>query len=287
MSTSPRTIYDGLRFPEGARWHRGHLWFSDMHTGEVFEADAANGRTPRLAVQIDDQPSGLGWLADGSMLVSSMLKRQVVRLNAAGDQDVFADLSSLTDAPTNDLVVDDISGNVYLGGFGYDLYASAEMRPGPVFTISESGAARTAVEDLIFPNGCVILPGTRTLVVAETWAARLTAFEIGDDGALSGRRTWVDLPEGATPDGLCADLEGGVWVSDIANGRFLRTTTSDGVTDVIDLGQRCAADCVLGGEDGRTLFLLTSNSWIPDETHVRAGRVEAISVAVPGPTSAI
>jgi sugar lactone lactonase YvrE len=284
--TAPEVVYDGLRFPEGARWRGGALWFSDMHTGEVFRADPIGLGAPETVLVIDDQPSGLGWLADGSLLVSSMLKRQVLRLGTDGEVRVCADLSGYTDAPINDLVVDPQTDTAFVGGFGYDLYGGAEQRPGPIFGIDGAGGARLLVDDLVFPNGSVILPGTRTMVVAETWAARLTAFDITESGALVGRRLWAELPEDATPDGLCVDAEGGVWASDVSNGRFLRVVQGGPVTHTISIGDRCATDCVLGGADGRTLFLLTSNSWQPGDTGVRAGRVEAVEVDVPGPPAA-
>ncbi|EXG82733.1 SMP-30/gluconolactonase/LRE family protein [Cryptosporangium arvum] len=272
-------VYDGFRFPEGARWRDGRLWFSDMHTGEVFRADPVAGTPPETVARIDDQPSGLGWSADGSLLISSMTRRLVVRVDPDGVHGVFADLSGFTDAPINDLVVDG-DGRVYVGGFGYDLYGDAPQRPGPIFVLEPAGDARVARDDLVFPNGSVVLPGSRTLVVAETWAARLTAFTITGDGDLVDRRVWAPLPAGATPDGLCVDAEHGVWVADISNGRFLRVTEGGEVTDEIDVGDRAPADCVLGG---RTLYLLTANSWQPSETGIRAGRVEAVEVSVPGP----
>lgn len=279
---SPSTLYDGLRFPEGARWHDGLLWFSDMHTGEVFRADPDSGGAPEVVARIDDQPSGLAWLPDGSLLISSMLRRVVVRDDLHGHQSVYADLSALTDAPINDLVMD-TTGTLYIGGFGYDLYADAPMTPGPVFAVAGPGEAMVVESDMTFPNGCVILPGTRTLVIAETWAARLTAFGLAADGSLSGKRVWAALPDGSTPDGLAVDAEGGVWVSCITNERYLRVVAGGEVTDVVDVAGRCPADCVLGGADGRNLYLVSANSWLPAETEVRQGRVDVVRVEVPGP----
>ncbi|GEP35136.1 gluconolaconase [Nocardioides szechwanensis] len=276
------TLYDGLRFPEGARWHDGRLWFSDMHTGEIFRAFPDSDELPEVVTTIDDQPSGLAWLPDGTLLISSMLKRVVLRDDLKGDQSVYADLSGLTDAPINDMVMD-TTGTLYLGGFGYDLYADAPMQQGPVFAITGPGEASVVESDMTFPNGSVILPATRTLVVAETWGARLTAFDINPDGSLGNKRVWAELPEGSTPDGLAVDAEGGVWVSCITNERYLRVVAGGEVTDVVDVPGRCPADCVLGGPDGRSLFLVTSNSWMPAETEIRDGRVEVVQVKVPGP----
>ncbi|WP_205473646.1 SMP-30/gluconolactonase/LRE family protein [Nocardioides sp. SYSU D00038] len=274
-------IFSDLRFPEGARWHGGQLWFSDMHTGQVFRSDPA-GRTLEEVVVVDDQPSGLGWLPDGSLLVSCMLDRVVRRLGPDGGVSVFADLSGLTEAPVNDLVVDP-AGRVFLGGFGYDLYADAPQRPGPIFRIDPDGTPTVVEHDMTFPNGSVVLPGTSTLVVAETWGARLSAFEIDERGGLVAKRVWAELPEGSTPDGICTDAAGAVWVSSITTSQFLRVEEGGRITKVIDVDGRCATDCVLGGPDGRTLFLLTSNSWMPDETTVREGRIQAVQVEVPAP----
>lgn len=276
----PKALYDGLRFPEGARWHDGMLWFSDMHTGEIFRADAAAGKAPEVAAQIDDQPSGLAWLGDGSLLVSSMLRRVVVRDDLRGHQSVYADLSGLTEAPINDMVL--ARGTLYLGGFGYDLYGDAPQKPGPLFAITEANAVTVAADDLVFPNGSVVLPDDTTLVVAETWAARLTAFDILESGSLGNRRVWADLPDGSTPDGLTVDVRGGVWVSCITNERYIRVVEGGEVTDIVDVPGRCPADCALGGDDGRSLFLLSANSWQPSETEVRQGRIDTVRVDVPG-----
>jgi sugar lactone lactonase YvrE len=274
-------LFDGLRFPEGARWHDGLLWFSDMHTGEIFRVDPGSAKAPEPVAHIDDQPSGLAWLDDGSLLISSMLRRVVVRDDLSGNQSIYADVSALTDAPINDMVLDS-QGTLYLGGFGYDLYGGAPQRPGPIFAITADGTVSVAVDDMVFPNGSVVLPDQSTLVVAETWAARLTAFDIVEGGSLANRRLWATLPEGSTPDGLTVDAQGGVWVSCITNERYIRVVEGGEVTEVVDMPGRCPADCALGGADGRSLFLLSSNSWQPSETEVRQGRIDVVQVEVPG-----
>ena len=279
--TDPSLIFSDLRFPEGARWHDDRLWFSDMHTGQVFKSNPAARTLEEVAV-VDDQPSGLGWLPDGSLLISCMLGRTVRRLGPDGETSEFADLSMLTDAPVNDLVTN-AAGQTFLGGFGYDLYADAPKKPGPIFRIDLDGRPTVVEGDMDFPNGSVILPGTATLVVAETWAARLTAFDIDDSGDLRNKRVWAELPEGSTPDGICVDAAGAVWVSSITTSQFLRVEAGGRVTKVITVDGRCATDCVLGGPAGTTLFLLTSNSWQPTETTARAGRIEAVEVEVPMP----
>ena len=272
--TQTEVVLSGLRFPEGARWHDGALWFSDMHTGQVFRTDPRTYELTEVTT-VPDQPSGLGWLPDGSMLISCMLDRKVVRLCPDGSLSTHADLSSLTDSPVNDLVVDG-RGRTFLGGFGYDLYGDAPQRPGPIFRIDADGTVACVEDDMVFPNGSVILPDTTTLVVAETWAARLTAFDVTDAGDLVDKRTWAALPEGSTPDGICADASGGVWASSIATAQFIRVEAGGRVTDVIELDDgRCATDCVTDGA-GTTLYLLTSNSWQPSDTEVRQGRIETV-----------
>lgn len=283
--SEPSLIFSDLRFPEGARWHDDQLWFSDMHTGQVFRADPARRRLEEVAV-VDDQPSGLGWLPDGSLLVSCMIDRKLRRLDPSGSLTEHADLSSLTVAPINDLVTDG-HGRTFLGGFGYDLYADAPQRPGPIMRVDPDGSAVVVDDDMVFPNGAVILPGGSTLVVAETWAARLTAFDIDEDGSLRNKRVWAELPAGSTPDGICADAAGAVWVSSIATSQFLRVESGGRVTRTIEVPGRCATDCILGGPDGTTLFLLTSNSWQPTETTTRQGRIEAVEVDVPAPSAGV
>ncbi|MDP9164463.1 MAG: SMP-30/gluconolactonase/LRE family protein [Actinomycetota bacterium] len=273
----------GLKFPESSRWHQGALWFSDMLAGQVFRLDVESGHLEEV-LAIDDQVSGLGWLPDGSLLVSCMLSRTVRRKAADGAVEVFADLSEWTAWPINDLVTDS-TGQTYLGEFGYDFYAGAPPRPGAVYRISAAGAVSLAAEGLHFPNGSVILPGTSTLVIAETWGAQLTAFDISPDGQLANRRVWARLPPGCTPDGICVDVDRAIWVSSILTGEFLRVEAGGAVIDKIDAGGRYAIDCVLGGADGKTLFLLTSD----DPTHGKpgeaSGRIEAVSTSVPGPVT--
>ncbi|WP_179272945.1 MULTISPECIES: SMP-30/gluconolactonase/LRE family protein [unclassified Rhodococcus (in: high G+C Gram-positive bacteria)] len=284
MSDDLTVLLEKLRFPEGSRWREGRLWFSDMHTGEVYSVDPVNGDA-QVFTTLKGQPSGLGWLPDGDLLISSMLDNRVVRVDSEGRQSTWADLSDLTDLPTNEMVVTQ-DGHVYLTGFGFDLYNDAPKAGGPLFHISPTGIASVAADGFIFPNGSVVIPGTRTLVVAETWGEKLTAFDIEDDGTLTNRHTWAELWPGATADGTCVDNEGGIWISSILEHKFVRVVEGGAVTDTIDVGDAFAVDCVLGGVDGRTLYLSTSDSWQPAETELSwAGRVLTTRVAVPGPTT--
>lgn len=268
-------VFDGLRFPEGCRWHDGRLWFSDMHTGTLYSADPATADL-RREFTVDARLSGMDWLADGTLVVSSMLDRLVLRRRPGGDVEMHADLSAVTPYPTNDLVVDP-TGRIIVGGFGYDLYGGGEQAPGPLIGISPDGEVQLLADDLVFPNGMVILTDG-TLVVAETWAARLSAFDIGTTGALENRRVWATLPAGSTPDGICRAPDDTIWVSSILDGRFLHVAEGGVVTERLELDGRLAVDCVLG-DDGRTLLLSTANSFQPEETEVRQGRIERIRLS--------
>ena len=266
-------VFDGLRFPEGCRWHEGRLWFSDMHTGTLYSANPDTADL-RIEFTVDARLSGIDWLPDGTLVVSSMLDRKVLRRRPGGEVEVHADLSAVTPHPINDLIVDR-SGRIIVGGFGYDLYGGGEQQPGPLIGIGTDGSVEVLADDLDFPNGMVLL-SDGTLVVAETWGAQLRAYDISDSGALENDRIWAALPEGSTPDGICSDAEDAVWVSSIVNGRFIRVREGGEVLDTVELDGRLAVDCILGGADGRTLLLSTANSFQPAETEVREGRIERL-----------
>lgn len=276
---TPDPLISGLRFPEGSRWHEGRLWFSDMHTGQVLALDPDTTELTEMAV-LDGQPSGLGWTPDGALLVSSMLDNTVYQQGADGTLEPWANVSDLTDWPTNELCVAD-DGHAYLGGFGYDFYDDdATPEPGPLFHIRPDGSAELGASGFTFPNGTVILPGTRTLVIAETWGHRLTAFDLAEDGTLQNRREWAGLWPESTADGIDVDTHGGIWISSIAEHKFFRVVEGGEITHQIDMGDELAVDCAVGGQDGSQLFLSTSNSWQPAETTVRAGRILRVTVEV-------
>ena len=275
-------VVTGLRFPEGNRWRDGKLWYSDMHTGEVFVLDPAVG-TPQLLSTCEGQSSGLGWLADGTFIVSSMNDKTLRAIGPDGSLTVFSDLSTVSDSIINDLMVDEQSGRVYVGAFGFDLYNGAPPELGPLYVVEPDGEPRLAADGFNFPNSAIIIPGTRTLVLGETWGYTLTALDISEDGSLTNRRTWADLPEGITPDGICVDLEGGIWVSALETGEFLRVLEGGEVTDRFQLPGRNAVDCVLGGDDGRTLFVSSADSYTPSITvDTRQGWIQSLRVRVPG-----
>lgn len=270
------TVLDGIDFGEGPRWHDGRLWFSDFHQLLV-RAVAADGSVEEI-VEVPGRPSGLGWLPDGRLLVVSMDDRRLLRHEAGGLVE-HADLSGIAGGPCNDMVVS-ARGRAYVGNFGSDLFRGADPTPARLALVHPEGRVEVAAEDLQFPNGSVITPDGGTLVVGETRAGRLSAFDIGDDGRLERRRVWAELP-GRAPDGCCLDEAGGIWLADAAAAECVRVEEGGRITDRIATGQPCYA-CMLGGDDGRTLFLLTAPSYLPDEVAGRGlGRLEAVRVEHP------
>lgn len=276
MSARPDTLLEGLRFPEGPRWRDGRLWFSDMHAKQVLAVDL-DGRCESI-VEVPNEPSGLGWLPDGRLLVVSMHDRRLLRLEESGLVEV-ADLSAQAGFHCNDMVVD-ARGRAYVGNFGFDLYGGAAPAPADLALVHPDGRVEVAAEKLRFPNGSVITPDGATLIVGESFGACLTAFDVAEDGSLHGRRGWARL-ERAVPDGICLDAEGAIWVASPISGGVLRVREGGEVTHRIGVEHQAFA-CMLGGVERRTLFLCTAASGDPAETHVRRGRIECVEVEVPG-----
>lgn len=270
-------LAEGFLFPEGPRWHEGKLWIADMQSRWVLTVDLA-GHTEKVT-EVAGSPSGLGWLPDGRLLVVSMIDRRLLRLDPDGLAEA-ADLSRLASYHCNDLVVDR-QGRAYVGNFGFDFAAGAPVSPAEVILVRPDGQARVVAADLLFPNGTVITPDGRTLIVAETFGHRLTAFDIEPDGSLSGRRVWADL-EGAFPDGICLDAEGAVWVAAPEPGEVLRVREGGMITDRVQVSTRPYA-CMLGGLERRTLFVCTAESSVPGRgRRGTGGRIEIVEVEVPG-----
>jgi sugar lactone lactonase YvrE len=269
--TGTTTLLDGLVFPEGPRWRDGKLWFSDMHAYRVLTVDL-DGNVDAV-VEVPGQPSGLGWLPDGRLLVVSMTDRRLFQLDGA-------DLSRLATFHCNDMVVD-AYGNAYVGNFGFDALTQQPFRPAALVLVTPDGEARVVADDLAFPNGAVITPDGRTLIVGETLAGRLTAFDIERDRSLSRRRVWAQLGA-AAPDGICLDAEGAIWVASPFTAEVLRVWEGGEVSDRIRVATQAFA-CMLGGPQRRTLFVLTAESAVPEEACAsKSGRIEFVEVDVPG-----
>jgi sugar lactone lactonase YvrE len=271
-------ILDGLTFAEAPRWRDGALWFSDFYTHRVLRV-GPQGRMEVVA-EVPGRPSGLGWARDGALLVVSMLDRLLLRF-AGGELAVMADLSVLATGPCNDMVVD-AAGRAYVGNFGFDRHRGESPRTACIARVDPDGRVTRAADDLMFPNGTVITRDGRTLVVAETFANRLTAFDVDAEGALSGRRVFAQL-DGCFPDGICLDADGAVWVADARAPRVLRVLEGGRVERTVPLeAGRCAFACMLGGDDRRTLFVCTNTGSGPAMAEKTDGRIEAVRVPVPG-----
>jgi len=265
MGRETRILTGGLYFGEGPRWHDGRLWLSDFYAHAVKSVSLAGDL--RTEFEIDDQPSGLGWAPNGDMLVVSMTRRQVLRRTPDGQLSVHADLSHIATYHCNDMVVD-AQGGAYVGNFGFNLDEAIAARGVPdvlashptakLAYVTPDGQTRIAAEDMHFPNGPVITPDGKTLILGETLAACLTAFDIGPNGDLSNRRVWAPISP-AVPDGICLDADGAIWVANPVAPQCLRIAEGGQVLETIDTGQACFA-CMLGGDDGRTLFMLTADS---------------------------
>jgi sugar lactone lactonase YvrE len=272
------TLLDGLCFGEGPRWHEGRLWLSDMHAHTVLAVDLDGKREDVL--EVAGKPSGLGWLADGRLLVVSMNDRQLLRREPNGALVTHADLRPFADHPCNDMVVDG-QGRAFVGNFGFDFEHEKEPRTTCLVRVDPDGRATVAATEMRFPNGSVITPDGRTLIVGESFGGCLTAFTIGRDGALSERREWAKL-ERAVPDGICLDAENAVWVASPMSNEVLRVREGGAVAERIPVG-RPAIACALGGPDRRTLFVLSSDTFRAEEAvQKRSARVEITRVDVPG-----
>ncbi len=282
----PTVLLDGLLFAEGPRWHEGRLWFSDMHAHEVVAVDLQGNRETIVAVP--NWPSGLGFLPDGRLLVVSMTDLKLMRLDPDGLA-LHADLSALATGHCNDMVTD-AQGRSYVGNFGFDMLGGADQRDADLILVTpdgpSSGMARVAASGLAFPNGAVITPDGRTLIVAETYAKRLSAFDVAADGSLSNRRLWANVD--GLPDGICLDAEGCVWFAvPRPPGRFVRVAEGGEVKEQIFADDRNGFACMLGGPDRRTLFLLEAFSGRlhqikgPGNARIRAVQVEVEGVGWP------
>jgi sugar lactone lactonase YvrE len=285
-----RLLVDGLHFGEGPRWHEDRLWFSDFFDHAIKAVDL-DGNLEVVLQDPDIVPSGLGWLPDGRLLFVSMVDRTVRRREHDGSVVVHADLSDIATFHCNDMVVD-ASGRAYVGNFGFDLDAflaehgveGALAEPGPpramLARVEPDGAVHVAADGMKFPNGSVITPDGSTLVVAETLGLRLTAFDIQPDGTLANRRVWADLGFHA-PDGICLDADGNIWVANPLAPECVLYAPGGAAIERVETDQPCYA-CMLGGPEGKHLFLLTARSSVAAiASQERGGHVLVTEVAVP------
>jgi len=259
----------GLRFPESPRWHDNKLWFSDIDARKVMTVDM-NGKA-EIIVKTPAFPSGLGWLPDNKLLIVSVNDKRLLRLDPDGLVE-FADLSEIGTHWYNDMCVD-TQGRAYIGNMGYDLWNDPFV-PAEIVLVTPDGNARVVVDNMAFPNGTVITPDEKTLIVGETMKGCLTAFDIEEDGSLTGRRIWSKVK---SPDGICLDADGGIWVASPGTGKVLHVLEGGKITHKfkVSTNQQPYA-CMLGGSDRCTLFIATS------QHNRRGGCIETIKVDVPG-----
>ncbi len=265
---SLRELTSDLCFGEGPRWHDGALWISDMHGHVVYRIDETGLKT--VIAEVPNQPSGLGWLPDGRMLIVSMTDRKIL-VHDGETLEVWCDLSDLAKHHCNDMVVDN-QGRCWVGNFGFDIHAGDEVTGTDLILVEGPGKARIVASELMFPNGTVITPDGKTLIVGESYGACLTAFDITETGHLENRRTWARL-ERAVPDGICLDSAGGIWVASPISHECLRVTEGGKVTERIEVKDQAFA-CMLGGDNGKRLFILTAPNALPDDCkEARAGKI--------------
>lgn len=293
--TAPFTpLVSGYTFFESPRWHDGQLWLSDFYTHQVLRVNLQGEVTPMA--DVPGQPSGMGWLPDGRLLVVSMRERRILRQEADGQLVTHADLSSLAGGHANDMVVDAL-GRAYVGNFGFDLMGGGTPQTATLARVDPDGSVHAVARDLYFPNGSMITPDGQTLIVGETMGNRLSAFDIRPDGSLGPRRDWARFgaPPALTdmgsvlgnlqaaPDGATLDAEGAVWFADAIGHRVVRMAPGGEILASLSTGAQGAFACTLGGPDGRTLFVCVA----PDfhEQARQAAREAAIwttPVSVPG-----
>jgi sugar lactone lactonase YvrE len=277
VTTRPLALLvDGLGFGESPRWHDGRFWYSDFLSQRV--SSVVPGEQPHTELELADRPSGLGWLPDGRLLVVSMHQQAVLRREADGTLTLHADLSSIASGDVNDMVVAG-DGTAYVGNFGSNVLAGEPLRPAQLALVRPDGSVSVAAEGLAFPNGSVITPDGAVLIVGETLAARYTAFPIGEGGVLGEGRVWAEV-EGRSPDGCTLDADGAIWFADASGGGVVRVKEGGEIVDVIETPNTAYA-CALGGDDGKTLFIITCSSPPMPGLAAGSGKIWTVEVDVP------
>ncbi len=282
---SAEPFVDGLFFGECPRWHEGRLWYSDFFANAVFSVSPAGER--RVEVDFDGEPAGLGWLPDGRLLVNSRLDRVIYRREPDGTLVEHGDLKPFATWHANDMVVAS-NGQAYSGNFGFDLdglydgsVEASAIAPASLVRVDPDGTTHEAAARLDFPNGAVITDDDSTLIIAESFGGRLTAFDRGADGALTNRRVWATL-EGVAPDGICLCADGSVWVANALAAECVRVAEGGEVLERVTTSRKCYA-CMLGDDDRRTLYLVTADdSNAAVARAARNGAIEKVRTTVPG-----
>jgi sugar lactone lactonase YvrE len=270
----PRTLLTDLILGESPRWHDGRLWFSDWGAQEILAVDLEGA--PEVIVRVPSFPFSIDWAPDGRLLIVSATDRRLLRREPDGSLVTHADLAVVSEFPWNEIVVDG-RGTVYLNNIGFDMMAGEQASPGIVALVTPDGSVRQVADDVHFPNGMVVTPDNSTMILAESYGRRLTAFDIEPGGDLSNRRVWADL-DGGVPDGICLDAEGAIWFGDVPNKRCVRVREGGEVLDTIELDRGCFA-CMLGGPEGTTLFMMAAE-WRGPGAAADAARTGRVLTAV-------
>lgn len=279
--TTQGVAVDGLGYCEGLCWHGDELWWSDFLSRKI--SSLGSDGLPKERAYIAGQPSGIGFLPDGVPLVVSMMDHLLLRLVGGGHAIVHANASALSVGPSNDLVVD-AQGRAYMGSFGFEASYDdpTALKPSALLRVNPDGAVTAVAGNLLFPNGMAISQDARVLIVAETFANRLTAFDIGSDGSLGNRRIFADLGTRA-PDGICMDASGAIWAACPFAGEFLRIAEGGEILDVVEVPGRWAVTVALGGRDRHTLYCATARTTLADFHRGRAtASIETLRVDTPG-----
>lgn len=273
--TTPQTLLTGLMIGEAPRWHDGRLWFSNWGAQEVIAVDL--GGTSEVGARVPTTvPFCSDFLPDGRLLIVSGREGILLCMEPDGSLVTHADLTGLADSPWNEIVVDG-RGNAYINNTGFDFPVGA-FAPGIIALVTPDGSVRQVADGVAFPNGMVVTPDNATLILAESYSNRLTAFDIAADGSLSNRRVWADL-DGGVPDGICLDAENAIWYGDVPNKGCVRVREGGEVLQRIELDRGCFA-CMLGGEDRRTLFMMAAK-WLGPENMTDEPRGQVLTVAAP------
>jgi len=273
-------LMSGLAFGESPRWHEDRLWFSDWGAHEVIAVDL-EGQS-EVIVRVPSFPLCIGFLPDGRLLIVSASDGRLLRREPDGALGTHADLTGLSDHKWNDIVVDG-RGNAYINNVGFD-FPGGTFAPGILALVTPDGSARQVAEGVAFPNGMVVTPDNSTLILAESYGNRLTAFDIAADGDLSNRRVWADL-RGGVPDGICLDAENAIWYGDVPNKRCVRVRQGGEVLQAIHLDRGCFA-CMLGGAARRTLFLMATE-WRGPANMVDGSRTGQVLTAAEAPAPGV